>query len=812
MTVGVRIELRRDTAANWTSNNPVLLAGEPGFETDTGKEKRGDGLTAWTSLAYMTDVSRLPSSVEIVPSLAESGTVYVTQDGNDSHNGLSWKTAFATIQAAINALPASSAPDTYGRSGTVRVGPGQWNVASSHRVDTGCSTTSGSATVLDPSITAADQWSLVYGTNLAALTGNYPTYQITSVTPGVSFTAGGAYGGGAGATGSGLSLTIVRPGVIVPPGVMLVGSGTSASSGRTGANFLNEYAGTIIQDTGTDITVAVQTGAGEDNTASRATIMDIAIWGTQTNVGPAQNQSATYSAKTTASSGTGTVTSLTVGALPYAIASGVSFQLSTDVNATKITFTLTAPAAQGATSLSVSASASVGTTITAGFLWFNSNLAGNTNTFGIWTGSLWNLSLVRCDVSNHGRWGVVVMGNAGSAFSFYDCVFFGNGTVSSTSQTGAIQGTSGVWGPGIFMSNCSFIFNVGCGLQAVSVNLQSCNWAVTYKNALADSGIGVYQLNAAETGVFVAVGCWFESSAYIHIKTAGGYGTVIKGCNFQGAGVTSYGVSLTNTNMAFEDCTFEGHTAPSIVATSTASVVSWSNCYCYDTTFVSVIGGANYLAAVATGSGLVNANTMAPAFSAFGLTGATAASRYVGATASGAPTSGTFLTGDWLVDQTGGILICTTGGISGTWANSASGGSLSGVSVSGTPSAGQVLTATSSSAADWQTPGSGPLVSTQQSGTGSSAYTFALTDAQTVVETTGATAATFTIPTNASVAFPVGTAIEVFQDGAGQVTIAAAGGVTLRSDGSKVHTAAQYATIGLRQRAANEWVLSGDLS
>src|ERR1035437_7539133 len=134
-------------------------------------------------------------------------------------------------------------------------------------------------------------------------------------------------------------------------GVMLVGSGTSRSSGRTGANFLNEYAGTIIQDTGTDITVAVQTGAGEDNTASRATIMDITIWGTQTNVGPAQNQSATYSAKTTASSGTGTVTSLTVGALPYAIASGVSFQLSTDVTATKITFTLTAPAAQGATKL-----------------------------------------------------------------------------------------------------------------------------------------------------------------------------------------------------------------------------------------------------------------------------------------------------------------------------------------------------------------------------------------------------------------------------------------------------------------------------
>lgn len=46
------LELRRDTAANWTSANPTLASGEPGLETDTGKLKFGDGSTAWTSLAY----------------------------------------------------------------------------------------------------------------------------------------------------------------------------------------------------------------------------------------------------------------------------------------------------------------------------------------------------------------------------------------------------------------------------------------------------------------------------------------------------------------------------------------------------------------------------------------------------------------------------------------------------------------------------------------------------------------------------------------------------------------------------------------
>ena len=47
-----KIQLRHDTAANWTSVNPVLLEGEVGIETDTKKFKVGDGVTNWTSLAY----------------------------------------------------------------------------------------------------------------------------------------------------------------------------------------------------------------------------------------------------------------------------------------------------------------------------------------------------------------------------------------------------------------------------------------------------------------------------------------------------------------------------------------------------------------------------------------------------------------------------------------------------------------------------------------------------------------------------------------------------------------------------------------
>ena len=47
-----RIRIRRDTAANWTSFNPILSQGEPALETDTDNQKMGDGITPWNSLAY----------------------------------------------------------------------------------------------------------------------------------------------------------------------------------------------------------------------------------------------------------------------------------------------------------------------------------------------------------------------------------------------------------------------------------------------------------------------------------------------------------------------------------------------------------------------------------------------------------------------------------------------------------------------------------------------------------------------------------------------------------------------------------------
>lgn len=52
MAAITKIQFRRGTAAAWTSANPVLSAGELGYETDTNKFKIGDGTATWTALVY----------------------------------------------------------------------------------------------------------------------------------------------------------------------------------------------------------------------------------------------------------------------------------------------------------------------------------------------------------------------------------------------------------------------------------------------------------------------------------------------------------------------------------------------------------------------------------------------------------------------------------------------------------------------------------------------------------------------------------------------------------------------------------------
>lgn len=98
-------------------------------------------------------------------------------------------------------------------------------------------------------------------------------------------------------------------------------------------------------------------------------------------------------------------------------------------------------------------------------------------------------------------------------------------------------------------------------------------------------------------------------------------------------------------------------------------------------------------------------------------------------------------------------------------------------------------------------------VVTTQAGT---AYTLALSDQLTVIEFLANTAVTVTVPLNASVAFPIGTVIDLLQYGAGTLTInPATSGVLLRS-ANGLRSRAEFSIIAIRKRATDEWVIAGD--
>jgi hypothetical protein len=91
-------------------------------------------------------------------------------------------------------------------------------------------------------------------------------------------------------------------------------------------------------------------------------------------------------------------------------------------------------------------------------------------------------------------------------------------------------------------------------------------------------------------------------------------------------------------------------------------------------------------------------------------------------------------------------------------------------------------------------------------------YTPVLNDQyQVLVTRSNASASTMTIPTNASVAFPVGTVITVLNKGAGAVTISGSGGVTVLSAGATAASPVlnQYKSCALIQTSANNWFVVG---
>ena len=115
--MAVQIQIRRGTAANWTSANPTLAEGELGYETDTGKLKAGDGSTAWTGLDYVSGTGSISDVVsDTTPQLGgnldvngqsivsvSNGDIAITPNGTGSIilDNLTWPSADGTANQVL---------------------------------------------------------------------------------------------------------------------------------------------------------------------------------------------------------------------------------------------------------------------------------------------------------------------------------------------------------------------------------------------------------------------------------------------------------------------------------------------------------------------------------------------------------------------------------------------------------------------------------------------------------------------------------------------------------------------------------------
>jgi hypothetical protein len=116
-----KIQLRHDTAANWTSVNPILLEGEVGIETDTRKQKFGDGTTAWNSLPYDAGSTALQSitSSNVTTAL---GYTPVNKAGDTMSGALTFTRTYGGV-IALNAIPEGGYSDIqYTMANGLRVG------------------------------------------------------------------------------------------------------------------------------------------------------------------------------------------------------------------------------------------------------------------------------------------------------------------------------------------------------------------------------------------------------------------------------------------------------------------------------------------------------------------------------------------------------------------------------------------------------------------------------------------------------------------------------------------------------------------
>ena len=151
--MATKIQLRRDTASDWTSTNPTMAAGEFGWESDTNRFKIGDGSTAWTSLGYASEGDTAGITFvgdDSTGTLVNQNETFKVAGGTNITTAVSGDTLTVTGPDLSSYITASSSDTLTNKAGNIS----QWTNDSGYTTNTGTVTASSSDTFTNKTIDA----------------------------------------------------------------------------------------------------------------------------------------------------------------------------------------------------------------------------------------------------------------------------------------------------------------------------------------------------------------------------------------------------------------------------------------------------------------------------------------------------------------------------------------------------------------------------------------------------------------------------------------------------------------------------------
>ena len=252
-----RIQLRHDTAANWTAKNPVLMVGELGFEIDTNKFKIGDGVKNWNALEYAVkdEIALTDENVTMTDDFTATvniGTFSVPASGSGTIAAQG-----KTLKEFLSGLfAAAKNPSVTQPAASIRLNEaGAYEVGTKKTPSYTASLSAGSYQYGPATGITAETYSITNGTKtLTTATGKFDEMQVIDGTN-QRLNATITYGAGANPKNN--------LGTEVPNLAIAAGSKTASSSAITG--YRNSFWGGVKSKEGTPTSVAIRGLAGKKN-------------------------------------------------------------------------------------------------------------------------------------------------------------------------------------------------------------------------------------------------------------------------------------------------------------------------------------------------------------------------------------------------------------------------------------------------------------------------------------------------------------------------------------------------------------------